>query len=432
MFKVTIFIFQALLLLIILSFLFSNEFIVSFDIGDFKYSFNSNLLIGSIIAILFFLYLIQYIFFKSRYKISNYLLNTKYKKIEKGYSYFVEAMIALANKDNKNAVIYHKKMNNYLKDGVSLSLLLKSEVLKIEKNNEALSKVYEVMIKSKNTEALGLRGLMEQNLNNQDYHHAFLYGERLFFLNPKIEKLYDTLINIIVRTKNWNQMISISDHAYNKKIIDKFTLNENKSIAYYEMSKIKFDSDINDSSKLIQKALHLKKNFTPYIKLYLEIIAKQENSSRLTKFVKKYWFEYPNSSLRNILIEIIQKNNLGSIDFVQNLVKHNYSKEESKKLLIYFAIKNENWDLARNTIKGLIGTNPSKEICNFMSDIEIGEFNDMQKSDAWKLRAQNAPLENLWICRITNKTQTEWEPLSISGYFNSLEWKQPKMLNQLS
>tara|TARA_Y100001970_G_scaffold9137_1_gene10634 strand:+ start:17856 stop:18935 length:1080 start_codon:yes stop_codon:yes gene_type:complete len=359
-------------------------------------------------------------------------LNTKYKKIEKGYSYFVEAMIALANKDNKNAVIYHKKMNNYLKDGVSLSLLLKSEVLKIEKNNEALSKVYEVMIKSKNTEALGLRGLMEQNLNNQDYHHAFLYGERLFFLNPKIEKLYDTLINIIVRTKNWNQMISISDHAYNKKIIDKFTLNENKSIAYYEMSKIKFDSDINDSSKLIQKALHLKKNFTPYIKLYLEIIAKQENSSRLTKFVKKYWFEYPNSSLRNILIEIIQKNNLGSIDFVQNLVKHNYSKEESKKLLIYFAIKNENWDLARNTIKGLIGTNPSKEICNFMSDIEIGEFNDMQKSDAWKLRAQNAPLENLWICRITNKTQTEWEPLSISGYFNSLEWKQPKMLNQLS
>ena len=45
------------------------------------------------------------------------------------------------------------------------------------------------MLKSKKTEALGYRGLMEQNLNNQDYHHAFLYGEKLFNLNPSIEKL---------------------------------------------------------------------------------------------------------------------------------------------------------------------------------------------------------------------------------------------------
>ncbi len=44
------------------------------------------------------------------------------------------------------------------------------------------------MIKSKKTETLGYRGLMEQNLKNQDYHHAFLYGEKLFSINPNIEK----------------------------------------------------------------------------------------------------------------------------------------------------------------------------------------------------------------------------------------------------
>ena len=36
------------------------------------------------------------------------------------------------------------------------------------------------MLKSKKTETLGYRGLMEINLKNQDYHHAFLYGEKLF------------------------------------------------------------------------------------------------------------------------------------------------------------------------------------------------------------------------------------------------------------
>ena len=65
------------------------------------------------------------------------------------------------------------------------------------------------MIKRKKTETLGYRGLMEQNLNQQDYHHAFIYGEKLFFLNPKIEKLYDTLIYVIAKTKNLNQLLII-------------------------------------------------------------------------------------------------------------------------------------------------------------------------------------------------------------------------------
>ena len=43
-------------------------------------------------------------------------------------------------------------------------LLLKSEVYKIEKIMTELSEIYETILKSKKTEALGYRGLMEQNL----------------------------------------------------------------------------------------------------------------------------------------------------------------------------------------------------------------------------------------------------------------------------
>ena len=50
-------------------------------------------------------------------------------------------------------------------------------------------------------------------------------------------------------------------------------------------------------------------------------------------------------------------------------------------MLIFFAIKNKDWKTARNKT-GLIGPNPSREICLFMADIELGENNDKQKSDA--------------------------------------------------
>ncbi len=432
MYRLSIFVLQFLILIIALTFIFTNPFIVSLDIGNLKYSFSSNLFAVIFISFIFLLYLVFYLFFRSRLSLGKYFLKNKYNKIEKGYLHFVDAMIAVANKDNKTALKSHKKMDSYLKDDPSLSLLLKSEVLKIEKKFPELNDIYEDMIKSKKTETLGYRGLMEQNLRNQDYHHAFLYGEKLFSINPNIEKLYDTLIFIAAKTKNWNQIILLSDKAFSNKIISKNDLNENKSIGFYEIAKIKYDSDIKDSLKNILKAVDLKKNFSPYVKLHLEIVAALNDIRNLKKLIKKYWSSNPSSLLRSIVIKILNDNDLTNIKFINEIIKNNVGEEESKKLLIYFAIKNSKWDIARDNIIGMIGSNPSKDICYFMSEIELRENNDKQKSDAWIMRAENAKLENSWICRITNQSQEEWSSLSNSGNYNSLVWSSPMMIRQNS
>ena len=91
-------------------------------------------------------------------------------------------------------------------------------------------------------------------------------------------------------------------------------------------------------------------------------------------------------------------------------------------------IVSKKWNDARETIKPIINENPSKEICEFMSLIELGENNNIVKSNSWKMRGENADLENCWICTISNQPQKEWSSVSNSGYFNSLEWKQIPML----
>ena len=429
MYRLSIFFIQLIFLLFILTFIFSSPFIISLDIGNFKYSFSSNIFAGILFTFLFFFYLFIYLYFKSKFSIRRYVLKNKYKKIEKGYFYFVEAMIAIANKDNKSASNSHKKIIKFLKDDPSLSLLLKSEVFKIEKNFEKLSEVYEDMIKSKKTQTLGYRGLMEQNLNNQDYHHAFIYGEKLFTLNPNIEKLYDTLVYIAAKTKNWNQLIFISEKAYSQKIINKEVANENKSVAFYEIAKIKSKSYPKDAIRNITKALNFKNNFPPYIDLHLQLIENTNNLPLLKKMIKKYWVASPTLIIRKIITKVITSNNLDNLDFIYYLIKSNNNYEESKKLLISFAIKNQNWNVARETIKGLIGANPTREVCLFMADIELGENNDKQISDSWILRSEGALAENLWICSITKSSQKQWNSLSDSGYFNSLVLSNSKMID---
>ena len=98
--------------------------------------------------------------------------------------------------------------------------------------------------------------------------------------------------------------------------------------------------------------------------------------------------------------------------------------------MVFFAIRNQEWDEARKNISGLIGANPNREICLFMADIELGQNNDKQKSDSWIMRSENSISENLWLCKITNQSQEEWSSLSKSGHFNSLVLNNLKMLER--
>jgi len=420
---------QLILLLSITFFLVSNSFNISFDIGDLSYSFSSNLLVISLVVLISIIILLNFIYFKTKFAFQKYSYVKKLTKTQKGYDFFVEAMIALLNKDNKSATTSARKMKGLLKQETSLNLLLQSEILKIEKKSDQLNDVYDLMIKNNKTKTLGYRGLMEQSLKQQDYHHAFIYGEKLFLLNPKIEKLYDTLVNIIAKTRNWNQLTAMTDKAYANKIIKKEQAYENKSIALYEIAKIKMKSDVKESINLIERAISLKKNFPPYIKLYLQILFSINNINKIQKVLKKYWNEFPSAPLRSSITEVLKENNINEISFIKNFTAKNINNEESKKLLIDFAIYLSEWSVARENIKELIGPNPSREICLFMSEIELGEFNDIQKSEGWKLRANNAELDNYWVCKITNNPQKDWSTLSESGHFNSLEWRQPKMLS---
>ena len=171
---------------------------------------------------------------------------------------------------------------------------------------------------------------MEQSLKQQDYHHAFIYGEKLFLLNPKIEKLYQTLLNVVAKSKNWNQLINITDKAYSNRIIKKEEANENKSIALFEIAKIKMKSDDKEAINLIEKAISLKGNFSPYIKLYTQLLFASNNNTKAQKILKKYWSQSPSSLLRSSITEVLKENNINKIEFINHLISKNQNNEESK------------------------------------------------------------------------------------------------------
>ena len=431
MFRILSITVQTSIILILVLAVFNNSFIISFEIKDFIYSVSSTYIFIPLLIFFVLIFLLQTFYFKTKFSFSKFIAIKKLQNKEKGYNAFVSGMIALANKDYKRAILESKKISNHLDDNPSLALLLKSEIFKVEKKYDELSVVYEDMSKNKHTENLGYRGMMEQYLRAQDYHHAFIYGERLFNNNPFIEKIYDTLVSIIAKTNNWQQLLIISDRAFSKKIIDKKVYEENKSIGFFEIAKIKQLSEIEESLKYMQKALKLRKNFPPYIKLYINLLIQNKNYNLAKKSIKKAWNELPHAEYKESILSLAAHLEIEMLELVKYIAGASYKSEETIILMVEAFIESKKWDDARNQIKDLLDVRPKKEVCLLMAKIEEGDSSDVQKINAWTQRAKDGAANNIWICTISKKSQQTWSSVSEAGYFNSLEWRQPIMLDSL-
>ena len=431
MFRILSITIQTSIILILVLAVFNNSFIISFEIKDFIYSVSSTYIFIPLLIFFVLIFLLQTFYFKTKFSFSKFIAIKKLQNKEKGYNAFVSGMIALANKDYKRAILESKKISNHLDDNPSLALLLKSEIFKVEKKYDELSVVYEDMSKNKHTENLGYRGMMEQYLRAQDYHHAFIYGERLFNNNPFIEKIYDTLVSIIAKTNNWQQLLIISDRAFSKKIIDKKVYEENKSIGFFEIAKIKQLSEIEESLKYMQKALKFRKNFPPYIKLYINLLIQNKNYNLAKKSIKKAWNELPHAEYKESILSLAAHLEIEMLELVEYIAGTSYKNEESIILMVEAFVESKKWDDARNQIKDLLDVRPKKEVCLLMAKIEEGDSSDVQKINAWTQRAKDGAANNIWICTISKKSQQTWSSVSEAGYFNSLEWRQPIMLDSL-
>ena len=431
MIKLFIIIAQLTVLVLVSSLLIRNSYPVSITLDQLIITTSSSILFIFAVIVIFLVIFFQRIIFFFRLRIFKFKLNKEKNNWERGYQAFSQGMIAIANKDFKTAIIENKKVSYYLKN-TSLNLLLKSETLKIEKKYDELSLIYEEMLKIENTKAIGLKGLMKKNIYAQDYHHAFVYGESLFNINPKIEKLYESLVNIIGKTNNWLKLIEISNNALSLKLISKELCDVNKSIGYYEISKIKMYSEPYEAIKLIESSLKLRQFFYPYVSYYLQLLIANNELSKTKKYLQKNWKNLLHPELKNIIKLLSDKLNLSFSELTKSIISSNYDIKESKILLAESFIANDKWNDAKKILTPLLQHKPSKEICLLMSIIEKNDSNDPQKVNAWISRANFGELNRIWICSITNTTQENWSSMSNSGYFNSLEWRRPRDMNNLS
>jgi len=383
---------------------------------------NVFLVIIFFIFVILFIYRI-YLFFKQTPKrIKNSLIIKNYNK---GINAIVSAIVAMSNNDDKELIFQSKKIENYLNKN-PISLILKAESARKAKKNELAEQYFNEMLKNSQTKIIGLRGLLEQNLKKQDYHHALIYAEDIYNINPKLEWIYKTIRIIIIKTKNWQKLLAIDKDAFNRNIITKKIQLNNSSIAKYEIALIKEDFSIQEAIKLLTEANLSRPNFPPIVKKLSRLLIDNNQLTKAKKLIQKCWVQNPHQMFFEELISISKIENVNIVKIISKLIKDNSNNYDSIILIVKANINEKEWDRAKELIKPLLSSKPNKTICELMYQIEIGIYNNIQKANSWKSRIPLGDLEKAWVCKYSGSVQDHWTGISKEGFLDSLEWTWPR------
>ena len=331
----------------------------------------------------------------------------------------------MSNNDKKQLIKYSKKIDDYLEDN-PISIILNAETARKEKKYAVAEEYYNKMLSSPDIKIIGLRGLLELNLRNQDYHHALVYAEQIYNINHKLDWIYQTIINILTKTRNWQKLININDDAFNKKIISKNTKQKSNSIAQYEIALIKEKSLIHEALSLLKDANNARPNFPPFVKKYTKILIDNNQIGKAKDVVFKSWNHEPHLSYFDELIRISEKEKTDLLLIINKLISRNLYCYESVVVKTKAYIIEKKWEDAKKIIKPILSNRPNKTTCELMSEIEFGISGNMQKAHSWNSRSNIGPSEKTWVCKNTGINQDEWTSINKSGYFDSLEWTWPK------
>ena len=364
---------------------------------------------------------------------------------EKGYAALSNGLVAIASGEKKKALKLAKKTKRFIPDQPLAKLLYAQSSLINGEEQEAES-AYLELIEDKSTSFLGVRGLLAQKLRDGNVDQAIQILNFADEKQPKTPWVMKKLFSLYIQNREWGKADDVLHRAYKAKIYKK---DEFKSI---KCSLLLARSDLANSSARFEQALSFAKDayniepdWVPAILYYAQMRISNGNYKEAEKALEKGWKRTAHPDIAHAWVKLFKQKNNNSDD-LDPVKKMNHVKWLKKThpdnihARVRFALSAMEAGLfgeARTELIELSEKAPTETVFLALADLEIKQFKDEKRSNAWLAKASTAHREAEWSCQNCSASLPSWAPVCHNcGEFNTVEWgerffdtRQAKRLN---
>ena len=351
------------------------------------------------------------------------------RKKERGYEELATGLVAAAAGDISGAKASTRRAEKLL-DKAPTTLLLGARSAQLDGNdNEARGKFKE-MLQHKETEFLGLRGLLAQAIKDGDREEAIKLAKKAYLRRPNTPWVLTTLFDLQTEGGEWRDAMATVNDMARQKLINADTANRHRAILLHLQAEKKDEEgrhqEAFDNAK---KAHKLLPSLAPIAVNAAKLAIKTDRHRAARKMLETSWKVEPHPALARAFAGLNKDQSpTDRYKTFERLHQLNPSSLEGEMALAEQAVAAEQWPAAREALERAVKLGPTASVFRMFADVERATGADADKIQSWLAKAVDAPSDPTWLCKTTGETRARWSAFGPDGKFDSLRWGSPPMI----
>lgn len=348
------------------------------------------------------------------------------RKRERGYQALTRGMVAVAAGDAAAARRFATEADNLLRDP-PLTMLLSAQAAQLNGDDRAAEKYFQAMLERPETAFLGVRGLLNKALRENDRPVALKLARQAHDLQPRTPWVLTTLFDLEARSGHWEQAERILLEAQKLGAVAPDIARRHRTALLLERSyEAELAGRVGEAQTLAGSAHDQMPGFAPAAVRSALLLARAGKPKPAVRTIERAWRIEPHPDLADAFREIEPNADaLAQVKRFERLLSANPDHPESHLALARVALTARLWGEARKHLSKALALRPSRRTYRLLADLAQEEHGDAIGARDWLAKAAMAPEDPGWGCGNCGAGFGSWRGVCGNcGSFDSVQWRE--------
>jgi len=327
------------------------------------------------------------------------------RRRRRGYEALSRGLVAVAAGDADVARRQARRAEALVHDG-PLTMLLSAQAAQLDGDESAAAKFFTAMRERRETEFLGIRGLLTQAMKRQDWNEALKLARRAHTLSPKSEWVVTALYDLQKRTGKWADAQVTLDESVKLKMIPAVDASRERAEVQYRKS---LECEGREALDWARKAHRSDPTLVPAAVRLAKLFVAGGSLRKAAALIETMWEKNPDPDLAEVYWAARKCDDaLKKMQAAQRLATFNPKHEESRITVAVAALEARLWGEARSSLEPIAGDDASPRVCRLMAELEEAEHGDLARARTWLIRAsadEHAPQMSSPVPQLTDSPE---------------------------
>lgn len=356
------------------------------------------------------------------------------RRTRQGYLAVARGLVAVSAGDADEAKRQAKRASGLL-DEPALTRLLSAQAAQLDGDEAAARRYFTSLLEGKETEFLGVRGLLTLAEQDGDRGKALELARKAEAMRPGAPWVLDKLFLLEVEAGQWAAAEQTNRESIKRKTVSAEIGRRRGAIVMLERSRqAESENDGATAIRFARKALDDEPQLAAAAIALARLHKAEGDERKARKVIEDAWKREPHPLLAGLYRDMnADEDAIKRLKAMSRLEKLSPDHRATRLAMARAALDAKLWGEARRYLDAAVADRPSTEVYRIMAALVEAENDDADTARTLLARAGEAPPEPGWVCGRCGAQADEWAAVCANcGAFDTIAWTSPPRVTALA